>query len=175
MSDLGKCDFKTWQISPFEELPNIELYMDQLLFILERELKDHLPAAVLSSAMINNYIKEGHLPRTKKKRYEREQVALLILLAQLKTVLTVTEAGRLLEDLSRGADDEAFAATSIAAGYETFREILEDEARAASERLQERAGNESQAELALHFAIQSLVTKRVAELLLAENSVDDEK
>ena len=43
--------------------------------------------------MVNNYIKDGHLPRAEGKRYSKAHLAYLTELCALKTVLPVREAG----------------------------------------------------------------------------------
>ena len=55
-------------------LPDLPLYMDQVVSYLSRQLIELEPGEGLTSAMVNNYIKAGLLPRAKGKKYEREHL-----------------------------------------------------------------------------------------------------
>lgn len=44
-------------------LPDIGLYMDQLISYMPRQLIHYGEGEALTSAMVNNYIKDGALPR----------------------------------------------------------------------------------------------------------------
>lgn len=47
----------------------------------------------LTSAMVNNYIKDGAMPRAEGKRYSRTHLAYLTALCAIKQVLSVKDAG----------------------------------------------------------------------------------
>ena len=51
------------------DLPDIDLYMDQLISYMPRQLIRFDDRNALTSAMVNNYIKDGLVPRAKGKRY----------------------------------------------------------------------------------------------------------
>lgn len=53
----------------WRELPDIALYMDQIISYLPRQLIHFDDSEALTSAMVNNYIKEGLVPRASGKRY----------------------------------------------------------------------------------------------------------
>ena len=66
-----------------EDIPNIDLYMDQVTTFMERHLKDHKrndEDKILTKTMINNYAKNDLLPSPEKKRYTKEHVLLLTLI-----------------------------------------------------------------------------------------------
>ena len=70
-------DLQRYHLPRWEELPDIELYMDQVITLIERYLAPLLEEAdeennkIITSAMINNYVKLGIMPKPIKKRYER--------------------------------------------------------------------------------------------------------
>ena len=75
----------------WENLPDISLYMDQVLSLMSRQTihfgeEDHLTAA-----MVNNYIKDGVAPRAEGKRYNKTHLAYLTMICVLKQVLPVKE------------------------------------------------------------------------------------
>ena len=65
----------------YGEFPNIELYIDQLLNYIEDQL-DFLPSEegekLLTTSMVNNYVKQGIVAPTEKKRYAKYHIAYII-------------------------------------------------------------------------------------------------
>ena len=59
----------------WSELPNIDLYLDQVLLYVNRLDSSSIvdDDKGLTSAMINNYVKNGHLDKPVKKKYNRKQ------------------------------------------------------------------------------------------------------
>ena len=58
--------------SPLEELPNFDLYLDQVITLIEgylQNLFDEENDTILTAAMINNYVKLKLIPKAEKKRY----------------------------------------------------------------------------------------------------------
>lgn len=49
--------------TPWAELPDLALYMDQIISYMPRQLIHFDDGEVLTSAMVNNYIKDGLVPR----------------------------------------------------------------------------------------------------------------
>ena len=75
--------------TPWEELPDIALYMDQLISYMPRQLIHFDEGSALTSAMVNNYIKDGLVPRAEGKRYGPIHLGYLTAVVALKQVLTV--------------------------------------------------------------------------------------
>ena len=80
--------------APWEALPDLNLYMDQVIGYMPRQLIRYGEEEWLTSAMVNNYIKDGLLPRAEGKRYSRTHLAYLTAICALKQALAAT-AGRL--------------------------------------------------------------------------------
>lgn len=83
-------DLPTWA-----ELPDLELYMDQVVALVTRYL-DILPQANLTDAVItpstvNNYVRMKVMPAPVRKKYTRVHLAYLILICLLKQSLTLSE------------------------------------------------------------------------------------
>ena len=72
----------------WSEFPDIGLYKDQVLSYMYRQLINFEEGGQLTSAMVNNYIKDGLLPRADGKKYSREHLAGLTRVP-LKQVLSV--------------------------------------------------------------------------------------
>lgn len=98
---------------PFwKELPEIDLYMDQVIVLSEKYLGAFFPEDTkkpLTPAIVNNYVKMGVIPSPNKKRYTREHLARLFMLCILKQVLSVSASGALLADeLKRRPIDQVY-------------------------------------------------------------------
>lgn len=82
-----------YHIPRWEELPDFDIYMDQLITLVERYLillkKDN--EVIITSAMVNNYVKLKLIPKPEKKRYGKVHLAYLIAITLLKEVLSITE------------------------------------------------------------------------------------
>ena len=83
----------------WDELPDIELYMDQLLGLIRRYLGTYpgFDEKGLTASMVNNYVKQGVVPSPVKKRYGREQLSRLIIVCLLKSSFPIAAIRRLLE------------------------------------------------------------------------------
>ena len=75
----------------WDELPDFELYMDQVLSLTGRYLEGmpNSEDSKLTASMINNYVKVKIIPAPQGKRYSRRHVAYLLLLCILKPVLPI--------------------------------------------------------------------------------------
>ena len=64
-----------------EDIPDIELYMDQVTTFMDEHLKSYKrfdDDKLLTKTMINNYTKNNLLPSPNKKKYSKEHMLLLI-------------------------------------------------------------------------------------------------
>ena len=75
----------------WDRLPDIPLYMDQVVGYLSRQMISIGDGDALTSAMINNYIKDGLLERANGKKYGQEHLAYLTAITALKQVMSVRE------------------------------------------------------------------------------------
>ena len=76
--------------SGWDKLPDIPLYMDQVVSYLSRQMICG-DGDALTSAMINNYIKDGLVERANGKKYGQEHLAYLTAISALKQVMSVRE------------------------------------------------------------------------------------
>lgn len=103
----------------WEELPGIPLYMDQVILYLGEslELFQREGSSLLTSSMINNYVKTGLIPHPEKKKYTKEHLAGLMAVCMLKQVLPIQDIKTLFSGgmdphaLFRQAHTEALAET----------------------------------------------------------------
>ena len=104
LREMMQLDF----IAP-EEIPDIELYMEQLTRFMDEHLGNNLrdeDEKVLTKAMINNYSKNHLLPAPNKKKYSRDHLILLIYIYYMKNVISIGDIQRLMEPLKNDMDSE---------------------------------------------------------------------
>lgn len=83
----------------WNELPDIELYLDQVVNYLERYLEPYTvdkEDKIITKTMINNYVKQGIMPAPEKKKYNRTHIAYLLVICILKQVYSINDIGKLI-------------------------------------------------------------------------------
>lgn len=147
----------------WEQLPDLALYMDQVISYLPRQQIRFDQDEGLTSAMVNNYIKDGLLPRAEGKRYHRAHLAYLTVIAALKQVLSVRDMAALL---SGEREPQAL--------YQRFQGELDQALNATAGRLESGVEEEELARLALSLALRSyadrLACQRIIELIRPEEA-----
>ena len=85
----------------WEEIPNIDLYLDQVLVYVNQVCAPISPDKEkgLTASMVNNYVKHGYLTKPDKKKYQRKQIARLIAITTLKSVFSIQEIAQTLNSL----------------------------------------------------------------------------
>ena len=77
-----------------EQIPDIDLYMDQVTTFMEEHLRDtkrHPDDKVLTKTMINNYAKNNLLPPPIKKKYSKDHMLMLIFIYYFKSLLSFSD------------------------------------------------------------------------------------
>ena len=87
-----------------EDIPNIDLYMDQVTTFMDSRLRATVryPSEdkILTKTMINNYAKNDLLPPPVKKKYSKEHVLLLIFIYYYKGVMSINDIQILLRPIT---------------------------------------------------------------------------
>lgn len=85
------------QLPRYERLPSIGLYKDQVLELLNGYISPfYMVEKPVTDTMVNNYVKLKVIAPPVKKRYNRFQLAQLIMTCLLKKVLSIAEIRQLL-------------------------------------------------------------------------------
>ena len=89
----------------WEDIPNIDLYLDQVLLYVNQVCAPISPDKDkgLTASMVNNYVKHGYLTKPDKKKYQRKQIARLIAITTLKSVFSIQEIAQTLNTLQTQA------------------------------------------------------------------------
>ena len=87
-----------------DELPNIDLYMDQVTTFMDEKLKStsRNPGEdkILTKTMINNYAKNDLLPPPVKKKYSKEHIVALIFIYYSKGIMSIQDIQAMLGPLT---------------------------------------------------------------------------
>lgn len=112
----------TFPILPkWEQLPDLDLYLDQLLLYTNKTTNFGSPAIQkeVTASMINNYVKHGYLANPIKKKYEKQQVARLIAVTILKNAFPIQAIAQVLSQLQEKSNSQVL--------YDTFVDYWNEE------------------------------------------------
>lgn len=125
---------RTLHLPRYAELPDIELYMDQVLTYIDDRLRPLFPAdeKLLTSSMVNNYVKQKLIPTPSHKRYNREHVALLIFICLMKRTVSMADIQRLFAVQSATHSTERAYDFFCTAAEESLRALFCGEVHDAS-------------------------------------------
>ena len=85
------------------EIPNIDLYMDQVLTFMNGHLEDakrYENDKIMTKTMINNYAKNHLLPAPDKKKYSKEHIMVLMFIYYFKNILSIGDIQSILKPLT---------------------------------------------------------------------------
>lgn len=74
-----------------EDIPNIDLYMDQVLTLFDKCFPYNYGEQELTKTMINNYAKGGIIKPAVKKKYNKEHILMIIMICILKRNISLSE------------------------------------------------------------------------------------
>lgn len=98
----------TFSYPKWEEIPSINLYLDQVLLYVNQICPPTSPDKEkgLTASMVNNYVKQGYISKPEKKKYQRKQIARLIAITTLKSVFSIQEIAQTLNTLQTETNSE---------------------------------------------------------------------
>ena len=108
------------------EIPNIDLYLDQILTLAaDRLAQNQRGDKLLTKTMINNYTKDGLIKPVKGKKYDREHIVQMLLVYSLKQTLSIGEIKRAMDGVyaTEGFDGEALQRLIAGMGVETLEDL----------------------------------------------------
>lgn len=106
-----------------EDIPNIDLYVDQVTTFIESQLgslKRTEDEKILTKTMINNYTKNHVLPSPDKKKYSKDHILTLILVYYFKSFLSIKDIQSLLGPVT----DKYFGTESELSFYDLYDELV---------------------------------------------------
>ena len=94
-----------------EEIPAIDLYMDQVIQLFDSKFGQTLrnkEEKVLTKTMINNYAKGKLFIPIKNKKYSKQHIMLISLIYQLKGALSISDIKSVLDPVNKKMEVEGF-------------------------------------------------------------------
>ena len=91
---------KNFHIPRWNELPTLDLYMDQVIALIDTTLGaffSEIGAASLTKNMVNNYVKAKIVDAPVNKKYPKLSVAMIIVVYILKICYATDEIGKLIK------------------------------------------------------------------------------
>lgn len=171
-----------------EDIPNIDLYMDQVTSFLDTRLRSTTrnkeEDKVLTKTMINNYAKNDLLPPPIKKKYNKDHMITLLIIYYFKYFLSISDIETIVKPLNEtyfGKEDSI----SLVDIYEVLREQEEKQNIAVVDDIKEKyetaaglfeTNDEDEKEVLTMFSFISLLSADVyVKKLLIEKLVDGYK
>ncbi|MBQ6900086.1 MAG: DUF1836 domain-containing protein [Firmicutes bacterium] len=122
----NKDTIDSFHIPRWDELPSIDLYMDQIVTYIDSALSPlfgMVGAAPITKSMVNNYVKARIVDAPVNKKYPRLSVAMIIVVYILKSCFATDEIGKLIRyGMGMGED--------VSLTYDRFCEAIENGLRA---------------------------------------------
>ncbi len=125
---IVKKQILNFKMPRYDELPSLDLYLDQVIELVEDSLSDlHLfgDEKFITSSMINNYVKKGIVPVTNKKRYTKEHIASIFMVCIYKQIFSMDEIKNLMDVHIRIVNDES-SPIDVKRSYDYFCRELEN-------------------------------------------------
>ena len=123
ISKILKSIIEKMDLIEADEIPNIDLYMDQVTTFMESHLgnlKRNPEDKVLTKTMINNYAKNELLPPPDKKKYSKNHVIMLTFIYYFKNVLSISD----IKTLMKGITEKHFKEGSEPKLEDIYSEVL---------------------------------------------------
>lgn len=184
ITSFGKMSY----IKP-EDIPNIDLYMDQVTSFLDEQLRPTARVRVsderlMTKTMINNYAKNDVIPPPEKKKYSKEHLLVLIIVYYYKSILQINDIQELINPITDrffGKDSdytiEDIYNEIFNSKGEQLKEVTDDVLKKYSEAMEsfENAPGDSKAYLQLFSFVCTLACDVFVKKLLIEKIVDSLK
>lgn len=91
--------FDNFHIPRWDELPSLDLYMDQIITFIDGHVGSFLSSvggAPITKSMVNNYVKAKIVDAPVNKKYPKLSVAMIFVVYILKNCFSTEEIGRLI-------------------------------------------------------------------------------
>ncbi|MCI8760077.1 MAG: DUF1836 domain-containing protein [Clostridia bacterium] len=151
-------EIRDFHLPRWNELPNIDLYIDQLVSFLEQYLFGYIKSdnekeeKIITKTMINNYVKHNIIKPPINKKYNKEHMASLFVIFVLKQVYSINDIKKLIH--------LAIETSPIEDAYDRFCSELEKAIRIVfAEKSYVKNSKLSQEQYILRNVVQSFANK----------------
>ena len=141
----------------WNELPELDLYMDQIIVLMEKYLGSNSEDKLITPSMINNYVKLGIIPPPIKKKYSKTHIAYLIIICSLKQVMPIADIKILIDEKIENSSIE-----ELLNDYSKLQKELTDKIIEISDKYMSTDKKAS----ALYLASASSISRYAAEIII---------
>lgn len=165
-------ELDNYNTSEWDSLPDLDLYMDQVITWLERQLSIFSileDEKLITPSMINNYVKNQVIPRPEKKKYGREHLTYMMLVLSLKQVLSLTDITWLISNISNDIPVKTLYEELNAMKTESIQQAssrVRNELKGMGEDLAEDEVEKKLGNLALKLALEASASRHAARKIL---------
>lgn len=162
-----------FELPEWEQLPQLELYMDQVIILLKQYLSALYHGdddKAITASIINNYVRMKVMPPPVKKKYSRLHLASLIIICVLKQSLSISCIQRILP-VDQNEDEIRRLYNDFVCQYRSVQENFLQQARKDDSPLL----TQSVGSLLTSCAIISNLSTGLTEFLLREEDTDSGK
>lgn len=93
---LTNMHFPRW-----EELPQLDLYIDQVVIYMQNLLSPFEKENPVTSTMINNYVKQKIVSPPVRKKYSREHLACFLVILTMKRLMNISALGIIIGNMKQ--------------------------------------------------------------------------
>lgn len=122
-----------------EDIPDIDLYMDQVIQLFENKLgqsKRSEEDKVLTKTMINNYAKGKLLMNVKNKKYSKEHLILMSIIYNFKRSLSINDIKTSLDTIVTTLDNDG--EYPLREFYKTYLQQYDEDVKCAEESIMDK-------------------------------------
>jgi len=186
MKDINKSlnkwlkDMEKYNMINYENLPDIDLYMEQMTNVLDHFLNPFNISSLdktVTPAMVNNYVKGEVITAPKLKKYSREQIAQIIEVWFLKKALSINSIKEVI-DANYGAKKNQEYFNGFVADLNT---TLHNNAKQAEKMLKDIETNDINGlenlavKLSIDASFKMMISERIFEYIKIQNDLKDVK
>jgi hypothetical protein len=167
------------------DIPKIDLYVEQVIGFMEDHMgnvKRNENDKLITKTMVGNYTRDGVLMPSKNKKYSKNHIIMLILIYNLKQILSIEDIKTLfspiMKDINTTSDDviplEDIYSTLLdikSIEFEGFGDVFNEKFKLVQERL-EHVESENKDIAEIFLTIISLIAQANAQKRLAEKLID---
>ncbi len=166
LDDIEKQFSQPLQIKT-EDIPKLDLYMDQLVTYLDDNLSPmhkNEDGLFVTKTMVNNYTKLKLLPPANKKKYSGEHLRILSMIVQLKKMLSMNDIAKITQQIQPGDHDiyDSFLQAQCTA-FENLPQTFAEATKCCTGKDSEK---KALAMVALHFLAEAQSRTLVAQQIL---------
>ena len=146
---------ENFHIPRWNELPSIDLYIDQIITLIDNSLAPilcHHDGFPLTKSMINNYVKAKLVSAPINKKYPRISVAMIIVICLFKNCYSTEEIGKLMKLGLEAEEPQVMYDRFCSAVENALRDVFSGEIHRKDESLPGREKKYLMENFALSFA-----------------------